>query len=87
MFGLFLKIYAMQKIANFIKSFTDFVDKYSIAFHSASLVFWCCILYLNINNPSKDDTFLKISFYITISLIVLSTINLIAAIRNKIIKK
>ncbi|MGL2963333.1 hypothetical protein ACSVH2_05890 [Flavobacterium sp. RSB2_4_14] len=74
----------MQKLANFIKSFTDFVDKHGIVFHSLSLVFWVWILNLNINNPDRDKLLgLKISFYITIVFIVLSIFNLIMSVIKK----
>jgi len=73
----------MEKIANYIQKFTDLVNKYGIAFHSFSVVFWIWILYLNVNNPNKENTFLRISFYITIVFILLSSFNLVLSVLRK----
>ncbi|MGL2967506.1 hypothetical protein [Flavobacterium sp. XGLA_31] len=76
----------MQKIALYIKRFTDFIDKYGMPFHALSMLFWIWILNMNINSPERETTPLKVSFYITVVFIVLSLFNLITSILKKMKK-
>ncbi|TBX69986.1 hypothetical protein EZL74_06100 [Flavobacterium silvisoli] len=76
----------MQKLALYIKQFTDFIDKYGIPFHALSVLFWIWILNMNINNPEHKTTPVKISFYIAIVFIVMSSLSLIVSIMKKMKK-
>lgn len=61
-----------------------FINKYGIVVHLLSVIFWMWLISLNyekiqLGNPNLPT---KISFYFGIVLLVLSTFNLINAIRK-----
>ncbi len=76
----------MQKMALYLKRFTDFVDKYGIPFHALSVLFWIWILNMNLNNHERETTPVKISFYIAIVFIAMSCLSLIVSILKKLKK-
>jgi len=67
-----------------MEKFIGFINKYGIVVHSLSILFWLWLISLNHEKMQLGNTNLptKISFYFGIFLLLLSTFNLINAIRK-----
>ena len=67
-----------------MNKFVAFINKYGIAVHLLSVIFWLWLISLNYEKMQLGDTNLptKISFYFGCVLLILSTFNLINAVRK-----
>jgi hypothetical protein len=67
-----------------MEKFVAFINKYGIVVHLLSMLFWVWLISLNYEKMQLGNTNLptKISYYFGIVLLLLSTFNLINAIRK-----
>jgi hypothetical protein len=75
----------MKKMTDLIEKYMRFVEKYGVAFHGFSILFWCWMVYLNYQTIKGGtcNTGVKFSMTVAIVFTIASTIALILAIKKR----